>query len=122
MSLNVLIVDDEKMNLLLASKMIEHLGHTASTASSGAEALSILAKKSFDLMLLDILMPEVSGIETAQNIRAASDLGPMCDIPIYALTGLSQPEDAQRFKDAGMSGLVTKPIGLKTLADLLANH
>ncbi len=122
MVLNVLVVDDERMNLVLVSKMIEHLGHKASTANSGAKALAALAKEPFDLMLLDIMMPEVGGLETAKNIRAASDLGPMRDIPIYALTGLTQPEDEQTFKDAGMNGLVAKPIGLNTLSNLLADY
>lgn len=102
----ILICDDEPLNRILASHMLDQQGATLLEAANGKEALDLLAKQSVDILLLDLQMPEMNGRETAKAIRAnASYAG----IRIIAVTGLSDEAEKARCLKEGMNGYLVKP-------------
>jgi len=116
--LEVLIVDDHAVNRFLATTLIRQLGHRVTCASSGAQALRLHGERSFDLMLLDIQMPEISGLEVAQRVRERERTsGGHC--PIVALTAHAMPADRARSLAAGMDDHLAKPIDRERLSAIL---
>ena len=114
--LHVLVVDDNAVNRLVAVQMLRDLGHEAEEAASGAAAVTRAKAGGIDLVLMDLQMPEMDGIEATQALRAAmgSD-GPR----VVGLTASAQPEERDRCMAAGMSGFLTKPVRIRVLADTL---
>ena len=108
----VLIVDDEPVNRLVLLAMLEGLGATVVEASDGFEALNALKRDAYDLLLLDIHMPDLGGIEVASKVRA--DPGPNRDIPIVAVTG-DTSRTLGEYLTLGFDGLVEKPITQETI-------
>jgi signal transduction histidine kinase/ligand-binding sensor domain-containing protein/CheY-like chemotaxis protein len=106
-----LIVDDDPVNLLVARRFLEEQRIEADQAQSGHEAISMLAKKHYDVVFMDCSMPGMDGYETTRRIRnhSAKALDP--DVPIIAMTAHSQTEDRERCVAAGMQGFVVKPVG-----------
>ncbi|GHN02188.1 hypothetical protein WSM22_36770 [Cytophagales bacterium WSM2-2] len=103
-ALHILIVDDNKINLLVADRMIKKFGAEVTTAESGAEAIELAASNSFDLVLMDIQMPDLNGCETAIELRKAG-----FDKPIIALSANAYAEDIRSSIDAGMNDHLQKP-------------
>lgn len=112
----VLVVEDNDINRELVQQMLLRQGHLVTTASGGAEAVESCRHDSFDLILMDISMPEVDGIEAIKRIRAA-ELAP--EIDIVALTAHTAPEDHARILQAGFAEVVTKPVSSQGLKDLI---
>jgi len=108
--LKVLVVDDGPINRKLVRSIMEDWGHRAVTCADGAEALRILGEDRFDLVLLDLQMPEVDGFEVARTMRRKGDR-----TPIVALTGNALSQDRQRCREAGMNAHLPKPIDEKRL-------
>jgi two-component system, sensor histidine kinase and response regulator len=104
----ILLVEDNETNLYAATTMLTQMGCVVTTARSGLEALREAAKKPFDVILMDMQMPEMDGLQAAQTLRAAP--GPNQSIPILALTANAFVEDAARCKAAGMNEHLTKPV------------
>jgi CheY-like chemotaxis protein len=116
--LEVLVVDDHAVNRFLATTLIRQLGHRVTCASSGAQALRLHEERAFDLMLLDIQMPEMSGLEVAQRVRERERAsGSHC--PIVALTAHAMPADRARSLAAGMDDHLSKPIDRERLSAIL---
>jgi CheY-like chemotaxis protein len=113
----VLIVDDEPVNRLVLGRMVEHFGARAIETASGAEALEALAVQSFDVVLMDIHMPQMSGIQTVQHLRASG--GPNCETPVVAVTGDTTRELAE-YVALGFDGYANKPISLASVQSMLA--
>lgn len=113
--LRVLVVDDNELNLTIAAAFLEQSGARQTTASSGPEAVQAAREQVFDVILMDIQMPEMDGYEAAGKIH---EFAP--DIPIVALTGNVQPQDRQRSVDAGLAAHLTKPLGREVLCKELA--
>ncbi len=107
--LRLLVVDDNALNRRIASLILTRAGHEAVDAASGGEALSLLAEGRFDLVLMDVQMPEMDGLETTRRIRAIPD-GTRANVPIVALTANALKGDQERCRRAGMNGYVTKPL------------
>ena len=105
---HVLIVDDNATNRVVAQALCEMFGCTSELAEDGLEALEAVQARPFDLILMDIKMPRMDGVQATQAIRALT--GPECDIPIIALTANADPEDAKRYLATGMAAVVEKPI------------
>jgi signal transduction histidine kinase/CheY-like chemotaxis protein len=105
---HVLIVDDNATNRVVAQALCEMFGCTSETAEDGLEALSIVQEGRFDLILMDIKMPRMDGVQATQAIRALK--GPAANVPIVALTANADPEDARRYIGIGMAAVVEKPI------------
>ena len=106
--LNILLAEDNPTNQLVAVQMLESLGATVTLAVDGAEALEILDGKIFDVALIDIEMPRVSGIELIQRLR--EDSGPVADMPMIALTAYVMREHRAAITEAGADGIIAKPI------------
>jgi CheY-like chemotaxis protein/HPt (histidine-containing phosphotransfer) domain-containing protein len=114
----VLVVDDNGINQRVASGFIEKLGGQAMTANCGADALDMLARYPFDMILMDLQLPDMSGIEVTEFIRKLSIPG-KANVPIVALTGNTDSEDMKACFDAGMNDFAAKPITYEKIAELL---
>jgi CheY-like chemotaxis protein len=106
--LRVLLAEDNPTNQLVAAQMLESLGATVILAEDGAEALEIVARERFDVMLVDIEMPRVSGIEVIETVRGSS--GPIAEVPMIALTAYVMREHRAAIDAAGADGVIAKPI------------
>ena len=97
--LRVLLAEDNPTNQLVAAQMLESLGASVLLAEDGAEALEIVAREPFDVMLVDIEMPRVSGIEVLRTVRGLS--GPIAEVPMIALTAYVMREHRAAIDAAG---------------------
>lgn len=105
---HILIVDDNATNRVVAQALCEMFGCTSETAEDGAEAVAAVQERPFDLILMDIKMPRMDGVQATQAIRALD--GPARTIPIVALTANADPDDARKYLAIGMAAVVEKPI------------
>ncbi|RQR48127.1 two component system sensor kinase [Burkholderia sp. Bp9126] len=120
-SLKILVVDDVEMNRDIVSKMLRKLGQQTGTATSGRLALELGRSQVFDLVLMDVRMPELDGMATARIWRH-DDQGVLDpDTPIVALTANASPAEHERANEAGMNGYLTKPVSLEQLINMI-NH
>ncbi len=119
-SQKILVVEDENINAMVVSAMLEKLGHHPTLVDNGEKALAILQDNYFDCILMDIQMPHMDGIETAKAIRQRSHEN--CrNIPIIALTAHAMIGDKERFLEAGMNDYLTKPVEIEDLVTILQN-
>ncbi|HWU62919.1 MAG TPA: ATP-binding protein [Ensifer sp.] len=118
-SLKVLLVEDNKVNQQLALRFLERLGQKADLAVHGREAVEAAATKRYDLILMDMQMPVMDGIEAARAIRGGD--GPSRQSPIIAMTANASDDDRDACLKAGMDGFEPKPITLKRLHGVLAH-
>lgn len=116
-SLVVLHVDDDPMNLRVVEEILTAFHHRAVKARSGAEALEQIAEQPFDVVLMDIHMPQMSGIEAVERIRALP--GPERDTPVIALTADVTSRRPEDYKALGFNGYVSKPILVSGLLDAI---
>jgi signal transduction histidine kinase/CheY-like chemotaxis protein len=105
---HVLIVDDNATNRVVAQALCEMFGCTSECAEDGAEALEAVQARRFDLVLMDIKMPRMDGVQATRAVRALP--GPERDVPIIALTANADPDDARNYLTIGMAAVVEKPI------------
>ena len=117
--LRVLVVEDNKVNQLVARRTLERMGHEPTIAPGGHEALALLDEQSFDVVLMDCQMPEMDGYEATQRIRELPD-EQRCRLPIIALTANALAEDRARCLAAGMDDYLSKPIDVTALQEKLA--
>ncbi len=115
--MRVLVVDDNKMNLLIASKFLKKWLIEVDEAISGEVAINLMKNNSYDLILMDLQMPEMDGFETTRIIRQTD-----ITIPIIALTADAMPETHSKALAAGMHGYLTKPFVPDVLFDKIARH
>ena len=101
---HILIVDDDNRILKLLKKFLTQNDFLVSTSASATEASKLLSSFIYDLIILDVMMPEITGIDFAQRIRSSGIL-----MPVVMLTALSEPEDKIRGLESGASDYVTKP-------------
>ena len=109
----ILAVDDVAESLKVLELHFQEKGAKLTTALSGAQALELATKQRFDLIFMDMQMPELDGMETTKLIRKSS--GPNAKAPIIALTANAMPEDKKRCFDAGMDDYLTKPVDFERL-------
>ncbi|MCA3340647.1 MAG: response regulator [Roseomonas sp.] len=117
--LRILVVDDVKANRDVAGALLVSLGHEVAFAGGGTEALQKIPTEQFDLVLMDLQMPQMDGFDTARAIRAMP--APLGEVPIFALTASVMPEQIAAAHDAGMNGHIGKPLSRNTLATALAD-
>ncbi len=117
--LYILIVEDNIVNQKVALKFIEKIGHRADIASNGRESLDALKKSDYDLVLMDVQMTEMDGLEATTLIRSNKVEVLNNDIPIIAMTAHAMKDDKAQCLAAGMDGYVSKPITQKRLADAI---
>ena len=109
----VLLVEDNSTNRLVISKILEALGVQVDTAEDGAEGVELAARGGYDLVLMDIQMPGMDGIEATRRIRAME--GPIAATPIVAVTANVLAHQRSSYVDAGMDGVVAKPVSAGAL-------
>ncbi|MFM2119828.1 MAG: hypothetical protein RL722_1296 [Pseudomonadota bacterium] len=117
MSLSCLIVDDNLLNIKLARHMVQRLGWQVESADNGEAALEWLGKQAFDLVLLDLRMPVMSGEEVCRRIREELKL---TELPVVAYTAHGMPEERERMLATGFSGLLIKPISFEDVRRVCA--
>ena len=115
--LRVLLAEDNIINQKVARITIEGFGAEVDVAGNGVEALELLDRFSYDLILMDVRMPEMDGVEATRRIRAQG-----FNLPIYALTADAMKGDRERFLHAGMNGYLSKPLVEKELVELLSSE
>ncbi|MDQ1901194.1 ATP-binding protein [Paracoccus sp. WLY502] len=116
-SRRVLVVDDNAINRLVVGDMLRLHGCEVTEAEDGLSGCGLAAARPFDLILMDISMPRLNGVEAARRIRQS---GPNAATPIIALTAHAMPEDIARFREAGMERVLVKPLQLADLTAVLA--
>ena len=105
----ILLVEDNRVNQLVATRMLEKMGHSITVAGNGQIALSLLAKQDFELVLMDVQMPEMDGLTATGKIRE-NEKSTGRHLPIIAMTAHAMKGDRERCMEAGMDGYVSKPI------------
>jgi len=112
MKRDILVVDDDELVLLAVQELLTPMGFSVTTASNGQDALQKAATTAFDLVILDVIMPEMDGFEVCKKMR---QLEPYHETPILMLTAKSGEEDRQRGMKAGANLYLPKPIAPKRL-------
>jgi two-component system, sensor histidine kinase and response regulator len=112
----ILLVEDVAVNQMLAVRILEKAGHRVVVAENGREGLEALAGQSFDVVLMDVQMPEMDGFEAAMTIRARERENG-AHVPIVAMTAYAMTGDRERCLTAGMDGYISKPIRARELLD-----
>jgi len=105
----ILLVEDDRMNQFVMAKLLRKWLSDLSVAENGLQAVEMLEKEEFDLILMDLHMPEMDGYEAAMKIRDPDTSILKHDVPIIALTADITPETRQKVKDSGMNDFITKP-------------
>jgi two-component system CheB/CheR fusion protein len=109
---SILVVDDSSETTEMLRQLLQMEGASVETARSGAEALGLANKHSFDLIISDISMPEMDGYQLLQKLRA---LNRMSDVPALALTGYGRRSDVARARKEGFAEHLTKPLDVEKL-------
>lgn len=112
----ILIVDDEHTNMMLAIKMLQHLGYEAIGAWDGYQAIQLVSEQTFDIILMDINMPTLDGLKTAEKIIEKYN------IPIIAITADSNTIEKRLHEKAGMVGYILKPYKMEHLKETLDDY
>ncbi len=107
--LRILVADDNTINLRVATRVLRDMGHTGALVTDGVKALKALESQQFDLVLLDVTMPEMDGLTTLAEIRAREQRGAK-RTPVIMVTAHDLPSDRTRFLSAGADGYVAKPL------------
>jgi CheY-like chemotaxis protein len=118
--LHILLAEDNPINQRLAVRLIEKRGHTLVVASNGREALAALGSGSFDVVLMDLQMPEMNGFEATAAIRDQEKQSGK-HLPIVAMTANAMVGDRERCLAAGMDGYIAKPIRIGELFEAIEN-
>lgn len=114
--LRILVAEDNPVNQLLATKMLGTLGYTPDTAENGFEVLEKLGAQAYDLVFMDVQMPEMDGLQATRAIREKGAVQPL----IIAMTANAMQEDYQECLQAGMDDYVSKPVRIETIRDVIA--
>jgi PAS domain S-box-containing protein len=115
----ILLVEDVKVNVLVATGMIVAQGHSVDTAENGFQALEKLRENDYDLVLMDCQMPEMDGYQCTNEIRSGKSGVRNSEIPIIAMTAHAMSGDREKCLAAGMNDYLSKPIDRKSLADAI---
>jgi CheY-like chemotaxis protein len=113
-----LLAEDNFVNQKVAMQMLARLGYSSDLVANGQEALAALARQSYDIVLLDVQMPEMDGLEVARRICAATSTGGPRPWMI-AITANAMPHDRERCFAAGMDDYLSKPVAFEDLARAL---
>ena len=115
--LQILLAEDNLINQKLATRVLSKLGYSIDIAENGKIAVDMLGEKSYDIILMDVQMPEMDGLEASRYIRQTNVKQPV----IIAMTANAMPEDRETCLQAGMNDYISKPINLEILVEKLAN-
>ena len=122
LNMHILLAEDDPSNAFAVRALLEKRGHAVTVAGNGMEALELLENTSFDLVLMDVQMPVMDGIDAVRAIRTSSSLGPKKDIPVVALTAYAMDSDRETFLTSGMNDCLTKPVNSEDLYETLERY
>ncbi len=117
----VLVAEDSSVIQNLTKKILQMQNYEISSVKNGQQVLDALQKSSFDIILMDINMPVMDGMECSRNVRALSD-PQKAQIPIIAITGNAQNYSIDEFKDAGINDYLPKPLNFDTLVETVKKY
>jgi PAS domain S-box-containing protein len=120
--LRILVAEDSRMNRIFTKELLEDKGHRVEVASNGREALAALAAQPFDLVLMDVEMPEIDGLKAVERIRLGAVEGVDPNMPVIALTAHALNEHRERFLSAGMTDYLSKPVKIEDLEMVMAKY
>jgi CheY-like chemotaxis protein len=118
---NILLAEDNVVNQRVATRMLEKDGHRVTVVNNGREALAVLEQGEFDMVFMDVQMPEMDGLEATAEIRRKEKRSG-ARIPIIAMTAHAMTGDRERCLAAGMDDYISKPIRVKSLLELAEKH
>jgi CheY-like chemotaxis protein len=119
-SLRILLVEDNTFNQMIALRLLAKLGYQADCAINGLEVLKAIELKPYDLIFMDLQMPEMDGLETTRRIRLIEkDTLPLNQIKIVAMTANAMAEDRENCILVGMDDFISKPVRIDDLANVL---
>jgi len=116
-SLRILLAEDNLVNQSVAMTILGKMGHRITLATNGLEALEQWRQSDFDLILMDVQMPEMTGLQATMQIRREEAIG--THVPIVAMTASAMSEDRDRCLAAGMDDFVSKPVSSKVIAQMI---
>ncbi len=119
MSHSILVIDDNEVNLKLAQKILTVSGYEVMAAARGEQAIEMACTRRPDLILLDIRLPDIDGLEVLRRLRSLPETK---DVPIVAMTAQAMPDEVDRFVAAGCDGYIQKPISLQTFRAEVQRH
>lgn len=119
---HILLVEDNPVNQKIMNKLVEKMGYRFDTVNNGKEALKALKKGSYDLIMMDIQMPEMGGFETTHIIRNSNSPVKNPKIPIIAMTAHAMTGDREKCLEAGMDDYISKPIDPEKLKTAIENQ
>jgi len=120
--LKILLVEDNAVNARIATRFLEKMGHHSSTALNGKEALTILSKERFDLVIMDVEMPEMNGLEATVRIRKGEADKNNANIPVVAMTAHALNEFRDECLTSGMNDFISKPVNFYELGIVLKKY
>ena len=119
MSKKVLIVEDNELNMKLFNDLLEAHGLTTIKTSSGLDAIDLTRQHSPDLIIMDIQLPQVSGLDIIKWLKSDPDLK---HIPIIAITAFAMKGDEERIREGGCEGYISKPISVAKFIETVKNY
>jgi CheY-like chemotaxis protein len=121
-SFRILLAEDNPVNQKVAKRVLSHLGYEVDIVNHGLEAINAIANVAYDLILMDIQMPEMDGLETTRYIRKQESESQVSPIAIVAMTANATDDDQNLCRDAGMNDYISKPIQIDKLKNLLQRY
>lgn len=119
-NLKILVTEDEAINRLYITTVLSRKGWIVDEATNGLEAIRLCEKNSYDIILMDISMPDLNGIEATKRIREKEE--GETHLPIIALTAHAFPSDRKNFLEAGMDDVIVKPLSEETLMKTISKY
>ena len=119
-ALKILLAEDNRVNQVVATRLLEKRGHTVCVAESGQAVLDAIERQAFDLVLMDVEMPDVDGVQATKSIREREKLVGK-HLPIIAMTAHAMVGDKERFLQAGMDSYIAKPLQVEALFTAISN-
>jgi len=118
-AVTILLAEDNKINAKVTTLFLSKMGHVSKVAENGEEVMDLLEKEPFDVILMDLEMPVVSGSDATEMIRKGENKHIPKDIPIIAMTAHSEEEIKELYPELEVDGYLTKPLDKNKLAELL---
>jgi CheY-like chemotaxis protein len=118
LSLRILLAEDNLVNQRVAMTMLGKMGHRITLATNGRQALEQWRQSDYDLILMDVQMPEMTGLQATMQIRREEAVG--ARVPIVAMTASAMNEERDRCLAAGMDDFISKPVSYKVIEQMIA--
>ena len=119
MAKKIMIVEDNELNMKLFNDLLEAHGYTTATTRDGSTAMDLARNEMPDLILMDIQLPEVSGLDITRQLKSEDDLK---HIPVIAVTAFAMKGDEDKIKECGCEGYVSKPISIVSFIETIKNQ